>query len=228
MVLPLIFVTAIDDDPVFQPASKREVEALIQRLDEDGIAAVLQGVQANFGSEDPEAHVIRKGRQMKEFGSLEALAHHLMSETVSGLSQVKRGLELSAELIEETAKSEIGEYQEAVAMFPAWAPLAALTEADKASKGYPPNSPLLRTGEMQDSIRYDAGEWEATVGATDPNMVFHEFGTQTIPPRPVIGPALYRNLEQIQKLIGNAAAAGLVGGDPIKPGLGYTIEGSPD
>lgn len=55
MVLPLIFVTAIDDDPVYLPASKREVEALIQRLDEDGIDAVLQGVQANFGSEDPEA-----------------------------------------------------------------------------------------------------------------------------------------------------------------------------
>jgi hypothetical protein len=55
MVLPLIFVTSIDDDPVFQPASKREVEALIQRLDEDGIAAVLQGVQENFGKTDPEA-----------------------------------------------------------------------------------------------------------------------------------------------------------------------------
>jgi len=55
MVLPLIFVTSIDDDPVYQPASKREVEALIQRLDEDGIAAVLQGVQENFGKTDPEA-----------------------------------------------------------------------------------------------------------------------------------------------------------------------------
>lgn len=55
MVLPLIFVTAIDDDPVYQPASKREVEALIQQLDEDGIAAVMAGVQANFGKTDPEA-----------------------------------------------------------------------------------------------------------------------------------------------------------------------------
>jgi hypothetical protein len=55
MVLPLIFVTAIDDDLVYQPASKREVEALIQQLDEDGISAVLAGVQANFGKADPEA-----------------------------------------------------------------------------------------------------------------------------------------------------------------------------
>jgi HK97 gp10 family phage protein len=165
---------------------------------------------------------------MMEFGSLEALAHHLTSETVGGLSQIKRGLELSAELIEETAKSEIGEYQDEVAMFPAWAALAASTEADKASKGYPPNSPLLRTGEMRDSIQHEVGEWEATIGATDPKMVFHEFGTQKMPPRPVIGPALYRNLEKIQRLIGNAAVAGFVGGDPINPGLGYTIEGSPE
>jgi hypothetical protein len=55
MVLPLIFVTAIDDDPVYQPSSKREVEALIQQLDEDGIAAVLAGVQEHFGKADPEA-----------------------------------------------------------------------------------------------------------------------------------------------------------------------------
>jgi HK97 gp10 family phage protein len=165
---------------------------------------------------------------MKEFDSLGALAQHLVSETVGGLSQIKHGLELSAELIEKTAKEEIGEYQDAVAMFPAWAPLAASTEADKARKGYPPNSPLLRTGDMRDSIQHEVGEWEATIGATDPKMVFHEFGTQKMPPRPVIGPALYRNIEQVQKLIGNAAVAGFVGGDPINPGLGYTIEGSPD
>jgi hypothetical protein len=55
MVLPLIFVAEIDGEPVFQPSSKREVEALIQRLDEDGIAAVMAGVNAHFGASDPEA-----------------------------------------------------------------------------------------------------------------------------------------------------------------------------
>jgi hypothetical protein len=54
MVLPMIFVVSIDDEPVYQPATKREVEALIQQLDEDGIAAVLAGVQANFVPSDPE------------------------------------------------------------------------------------------------------------------------------------------------------------------------------
>lgn len=55
MVLPLIFVTEIDDKPLLQPRTKAEVDALIQRLDEDGIAAVMKGVQENFGNNDPEA-----------------------------------------------------------------------------------------------------------------------------------------------------------------------------
>lgn len=55
MVLPLIYVTAIDGDAVFQPTSKLQVEALIQRLDEHGIDAVMEGVNANFGAIDPEA-----------------------------------------------------------------------------------------------------------------------------------------------------------------------------
>lgn len=54
MVLPLIFVTEIDDDPVVPPTRKSEVEALIQRLDEHGIAAVQAGVQEHFGASTPE------------------------------------------------------------------------------------------------------------------------------------------------------------------------------
>lgn len=54
MVLPLIYVGAIDGEPSYQPAKKSEVEALIQRLDEDGIAAVVRGVAENFSARDPE------------------------------------------------------------------------------------------------------------------------------------------------------------------------------
>jgi hypothetical protein len=54
MVLPLIFVSAIDGDPVYPPNKKSEVEAIIQRLDEHGITAVSDGVQQHFGARDPE------------------------------------------------------------------------------------------------------------------------------------------------------------------------------
>lgn len=49
MVLPLIYISAIDDSPVAFPATKGEVEALIKRLDEHGVEAVMLGVQENFG-----------------------------------------------------------------------------------------------------------------------------------------------------------------------------------
>jgi hypothetical protein len=55
MVLPLIYVTQIDDDVLPALGSKREVESLIQRLDEDGISSVIQAVQDNFGTRNPEA-----------------------------------------------------------------------------------------------------------------------------------------------------------------------------
>src|SRR5579875_2947023 len=48
MVMPLLFVGAIDGEAVPTPSTKGEVEALIQRLDEDGYTALAEGVQANF------------------------------------------------------------------------------------------------------------------------------------------------------------------------------------
>src|SRR5712692_1590735 len=49
MCLPLLFVSAIDGEAVFAPLKKSEVEALIQRLDDAGITAVMNGVQKHFG-----------------------------------------------------------------------------------------------------------------------------------------------------------------------------------
>lgn len=54
MVLPLIYVASIDGDPVTVP-NKRQIDVLIQRLDEDGIKAVMEGVSTHFGAPDPEA-----------------------------------------------------------------------------------------------------------------------------------------------------------------------------
>ena len=55
MVLPLIFVVGIDGEPIFQPTNKLQLEALISRLDEEGIAAVMEGCKTHFGANsDPE------------------------------------------------------------------------------------------------------------------------------------------------------------------------------
>jgi hypothetical protein len=55
MTMPLIYVASIDGSAVIMPTNKRQVDALIQQLDEEGVAAALTGVQANFGVADAEA-----------------------------------------------------------------------------------------------------------------------------------------------------------------------------
>lgn len=45
MCLPLMWVTAIDGEPVILPSTKLEIEALIQRLDDDGFLAIQAGIE---------------------------------------------------------------------------------------------------------------------------------------------------------------------------------------
>lgn len=54
MILPLVYVASIDGD-VVRTGSKREIEALIQRLDEDGVTTVMEKVRDTWGASDPEA-----------------------------------------------------------------------------------------------------------------------------------------------------------------------------
>ncbi|MHA3052531.1 phage virion morphogenesis protein [Acinetobacter sp. ANC 4640] len=140
------------------------------------------------------------------------MAVHFAALELAQIKSLEHGLKVCAERIEQTAKEEIGHYQNAIGPYPAWSPLAESTEEQKAKKGYPANSPLLASGEMQKSIKHEVSGLEAIVGATDKKMVYHEFGTVRIPPRPVIGPAAYRNKEFILKTIGEAAVTGIVGG----------------
>lgn len=54
MVLPFTYITAIDGRAVAAPNTEREIEALITRLDEEGVAAVMNAVSENFGAQqDP-------------------------------------------------------------------------------------------------------------------------------------------------------------------------------
>lgn len=55
LVTPITYLTAIDGDPVFPCATEREIEALIQRLDEHGLMALIDGVQTHFAGMPREA-----------------------------------------------------------------------------------------------------------------------------------------------------------------------------
>lgn len=48
-VAPLMYVGSIDGDPISVPVTKREIEALYQRLDEHGIDAANEGIQQLLG-----------------------------------------------------------------------------------------------------------------------------------------------------------------------------------
>lgn len=99
-------------------------------------------------------------------------------------------LEASGRRLQRAARGYIGDYQGAVGPFPAWAPLAEFTIQDRISQGFTPDDPLLRTGEMRESIGYTVRGRVVDVGSNDWVAYWQEFGTPTIPARSFIGRAL--------------------------------------
>lgn len=124
---------------------------------------------------------------MKEFRSFGAFATHLAILAIETKVVKHAVLEEAAEEVQETAKGMIGFYHQD----PHWEALADSTEAEKARLGFEPDAPLLRTGEMRESITTVVslnGDF-AVVGSDEQKMVWHELGTTKMPPRPVLGPA---------------------------------------
>lgn len=161
---------------------------------------------------------------MREFGDVATFAAHLLTLNVAVEKTVQNGLEKAAKIIERDAKSQIGHYQPEVGQFQDWAPLADSTEAEKARLGYPADAPLLREGDLRESIEHEVQGHEAVVGSKSEIAEYQEFGTNTIPPRPFIGPAAFKNKEAIHHILGASLVEGLIGGGPIHPSLGYDFK----
>lgn len=68
MVMPLIYVAQIDGVDVPLPSTKKQVEALFQRLDEDGLQAVSRATEEHF-SRPPEAEVATAKKSPETQGS---------------------------------------------------------------------------------------------------------------------------------------------------------------
>ncbi len=161
---------------------------------------------------------------MREFDSLAAFATHLVEVAIAEEIALHHGLEKVASGIEKAAKGKIGTYQEASGPFPAWQELADSTKADRLNKGYDPDEPLLRDGTLRDSIQHEVEGLEAIIGSKSDIAAYQEFGTARIPPRPFIGPAAFENKNKIERILGEAAVAGIVGGRLIHPALGYDFD----
>ncbi|MBV8656622.1 MAG: hypothetical protein JO142_02245 [Burkholderiales bacterium] len=57
MIMPVLFVTAIDADAITFPKSRLNLDALIEELGEEGLAAIADAIAAEWGGKkaDPEA-----------------------------------------------------------------------------------------------------------------------------------------------------------------------------
>lgn len=130
-------------------------------------------------------------------------------------------MEAGAILVEATAKAEIGHYQrEEMGPFEEWAELQDATKQQhiqaivdgEAAPDASENSPLLVKGDLRDSIKHESDARQFVVGSESEIMVYQELGTpEGIPPRPVLGPALYRDSEEVANLIGQAVEDTIAG-----------------
>lgn len=140
---------------------------------------------------------------------LEQFAREISSASASIATGLESNFRVIVKEIEETAKEEIGIYQPAYGAFDAWAPLAESTKADRVRLGYSKDEPLLRSGELRDSIESEVVGLAAIVGTKNQIGLWQEVGTDRIPPRPFIGPAYVRKINPLLEAIGEAITNGL-------------------
>lgn len=151
---------------------------------------------------------------MHEFGSFEAFGRFL--EKVAVVVEADRSaLDRATALIQKTAKAKIGDYQPGAGPFVPWAQLAPSTIAEKQSLGYTgqvsEDDPLLRTGDMRESIERRFDHSVGLVGSDSDVMVYQELGTRTIPPRSVLGSAAVETADKVAKIVGEQTVIALMG-----------------
>lgn len=120
---------------------------------------------------------------------------------------IEIGLDKVGTLAVTLAHEYPGHYQ------PGWAPLAESTLKDKADKGFPVPSPLLRTGAMAESYKkeLELADLEVVVGSESKVALWQEMGTSRIPPRPVLSLAMANALPYAGDVFGEIAVGLLRG-----------------
>ena len=124
-------------------------------------------------------------------------------------------LEHAAQIVEREAKRVIGTYDYG------WPELSEYTKGDRESQGYEPDEPLLRTGEMRDSINHVVDEHNlvAHVGSDDMKAVWNELGTKHAPARSFLAGAAHEKEHEVVDHIGRIVHASLVGPNNYKKDL---------
>ena len=151
---------------------------------------------------------------MKEFNSIAAFIAHMERAALATVVAEHSGVAKGAEMIRDEARAEIGHYQEAAGQFEAWQALTEHTQDDRVRKGFSPDDPLLRTGDLRDSITCTARGHEAAIGSNSDIAIWQELGTNRIPPRSFLGGAAFRKSKAVIEQIGSRVVWALRGLSP--------------
>jgi phage gpG-like protein len=92
-----------------------------------------------------------------------------------------------------------------------WPALKPETMAERVRLGFKANEPLLRTGQLRDSIEWNSQGNQGWVGSNDPVAVWQELGTSRIPPRPFLAGAAAAMGPKIEKMAARAVIATMAG-----------------
>src|ERR1700761_8189213 len=139
---------------------------------------------------------------MREFSSFRHLAEQFARLALEGEAVSHELAGKGAHMIQRDAQNKLGSYQPSAGPFGAWDELADSTKADRVNKGFPEDEPLLRTGELRDSIESVVQGSEAMVGSMDPIALWQETGTDdgNLPPRSFLGAAAFESKPKLSAL----------------------------
>jgi phage gpG-like protein len=141
---------------------------------------------------------------MAETFTLNGFAN-LLTEIIADLPmKQEQALEVASRIIQDEAKRVIGTYDYG------WPQLADSTQADRVRKGFTPNDPLLRTGDLRDSIERNWDEREAYIGTNLAYAKYQELGTSRIPPRSFLMGATLTKEKEIVEITHRHFVAALV------------------
>lgn len=137
---------------------------------------------------------------------------------------VNESVKRSCEIIVDEAKDAIGTYKFG------WPQLAPSTQAQRVRLGYPANEPLLRTGELRDSISYTVDGSVGYVFSTSPVAVWMELGTVRIPPRPFLAGAADAKRREVEEALQMGVVSGLISALKNQPGrwFRHALRGEPN
>lgn len=158
---------------------------------------------------------------MKTYNSFGALARALERAKLELQPAFEVAMEAGAVLVQGTAVGEFGHYQrEDMGPFPEWAELKDETKQahiqaivdGEAAPDAGPNTPELVKGGLRSSVKHDSDARSFRVGSDSMVMVWQELGTTNgVPPRPILGTAMYRDTEAVCGFVGQAVENTLAG-----------------